>query len=307
MRAAIAALLFIVPLALPAQGRIIPRPCPQPVPRCVPVAGSQVERLSSQVRVRLADRVLSYEIDEEFINRGGMIGEADYLFPLPGGAAFQDLALEINGEMTTGETMDAVEARRIYEEIVRQQKDPALVEWMGQGLLRTRIFPIAPGERKRVQVRYQVVAQREGDALRIDHFRGAGAVGQRTGNAPDEEMRFTLLYPRRSEYGRAYSPTHVLRLVEQGRDMHAEVRGNAREVTILLPVRRGSTAAITLLPHVRSSEDGFALITLSPPALPPRTTPRDVTFVLDVSGSMRGRKMEQARAAGRQLLATLAP
>lgn len=307
MRAAIAALLFIAPLALPAQGRVIPRPCPRPVPRCVPVVASQVERLSSQVRVRLADRVLSYEIDEEFINRGGMIGEADYLFPLPGGAAFQDLALEINGEMTTGETMDAVEARRIYEEIVRLQKDPALVEWMGQGLLRTRIFPIAPGERKRVQVRYQVVAQREGDALRIDHFRGAGSPARGAGRAPDERMRFTLLYPRTPEYGRAYSPTHLLTVVEQGREMQAEVRGNAREVTILLPVRRGNTAAITVLPHARSGDDGFALITLAPPPLPPRTTPRDVTFVLDISGSMRGRKMEQARAAGKQLLATLAP
>ncbi len=36
-------------------------------------------------------------------------------------------------------------------------------------------------------------------------------------------------------------------------------------------------------------------------------TPRDLTFVLDVSGSMSGRKIEQARAAGRQVLATLTP
>jgi Ca-activated chloride channel family protein len=60
-----------------------------------------------------------------------------------------------------------------------------------------------------------------------------------------------------------------------------------------------------MLPHAPGRENGFALITLAPPALPPRVTPRDVTFVLDISGSMRGRKMEQARAAGRQLLATL--
>lgn len=174
MRAIFATLLLVIPAALPGQGRILPRLCPEPVPRCAPTVGAQIERVSSTVRIRLADRVLSYDIEEEFINRGGMIGEADYLFPLPAGAAFQDLALEINGEMISGETMDAREARRIYEEIVRRQKDPALVEWMGHGLLRTRIFPIAPGERKRVQVRYQVVAQREGDALRIDHSAGGG-------------------------------------------------------------------------------------------------------------------------------------
>ena len=309
MRAAVAAVLFLVPLAVQAQGRIIPRPCPQPIRQCVPIAGAQVERVSSEVRATLADGVLGLEIEEEFVNRGGLIGEADYLFPLPAGAAFQDLALEINGEMVSGETMDAREARRIYEEIVRRQKDPALVEWMGQGLLRTRIFPIAPGERKRVQVRYQMVARREGEALRIDHFRGRGAQHVRDDARRDAagRVRFTLSYPRSPEYGRAYSPTHELRFDDEGRRRVAEVRGDARDVTILVPVRRGRRAAITMLPHAPGRDDGFALITLAPPALPPRVTPRDVTFVLDISGSMRGRKMEQARAAGKQLLASLAP
>jgi Ca-activated chloride channel family protein len=105
-----------------------------------------VFRQSSDVRVDLADRVLRYEITETFVNRGSRVGEADFMFPLPKGAAFQDLKLEINGEMVAGETMNANQARQIYEEIVRRQRDPALLEWMGYGLLRARIFPIAPGE-----------------------------------------------------------------------------------------------------------------------------------------------------------------
>src|SRR5207237_8696929 len=52
---------------------------------------------------------------------------------------------------------------------------------------------------------------------------------------------------------------------------------------------------------------GFALVTLSPPAIGPRVTDRDVTLVLDVSGSMSGEKIKQARAAGLQLLSTLGP
>ena len=36
----------------------------------------------------------------------------------------------------SGEVLDAAKARAIYESIVRQQRDPALVEWMGRGLLR---------------------------------------------------------------------------------------------------------------------------------------------------------------------------
>jgi len=46
------------------------------------------------------------------------------------------------------ESWDAGRARSTYEEIVRRQRDPALVEWMGYGLLRARIFPINPGEEK---------------------------------------------------------------------------------------------------------------------------------------------------------------
>src|SRR5712664_3145975 len=102
-----------------------------------------------------------------------MVGEADYVFPLPTGAAFRDLKLSINGELVAGETMNAADARGIYEEIVRKMRDPALVEWMGTGLLRARIFPIAPGEEKRVVVSFEAVVPREGDALRIDYARGS--------------------------------------------------------------------------------------------------------------------------------------
>jgi hypothetical protein len=160
--------------ALCAQGWIIPRPCAlQVMPmddRVAPIrdCGTHIVRTRSDVHVELVDRVLHYEVDERFVNRGGGLGEADYLFPLPNDAAFQDLKLSINGELVSGETMNAGDARRIYENIVRTQRDPALVEWMGHGLVRARIFPLNPGEEKRVVIRFQMVAPREGDALRVD-------------------------------------------------------------------------------------------------------------------------------------------
>ena len=103
------------------------------------ITSPAVFRQSSEVKVDLADRVLRYEITETFVNRGSRVGEADFMFPLPKGAAFQDLKLEINGELVAGETMSADRARQIYEEIVRRQRDPALLEWMGYGLLREDI------------------------------------------------------------------------------------------------------------------------------------------------------------------------
>ena len=315
MRLAILALaLLLSPVPVLAQGRIIPRPCAPlpcpgcPRPECRRVPGSDVERRASNVEVELRDGVLHYEVEETFMNRGGGIGEADYLFPLPKNAAFEGLKLEIDGELVAGETMSADEARRIYEDIVRRQRDPALVEWMGHGLLRTRIFPIAAGETRRIVVRFHAVAEREGDAVRVDYFRGgqSGAVADvaRDRTDPEGRLRFRLSYPRNS-YGRPYSPTHDLRVNDDRETGQVELSGGAREMTLLLPLRRGSRAAIGVLSHAPGREEGFALLTLSPPAISPRETPRDITLVLDVSGSMSGKKIEQAREAGKQLLGTL--
>jgi len=309
--------LIVAVLSRPtfAQGWIVPRPCGIGI---IPVEGrpavappirdcrQNIARTRSDVRVELADRVLRYEVEERFVNRGGVVGEADYLFPLPANAAFQDLKLSINGELVSGETMNASQARGIYEAIVRAQRDPALVEWMGHGLLRARIFPINPGEEKRIVVRFQSVASREGDALRIDYFRG-GAPGT-TNVRDDGSNSFTLTYRATPELGTPYSPTHQLDFHNSTNRTEVAVRGDAKDVTLLVPARRAATAAISTLAYAPGNEDGFALITVTPPATQrDDAIPRDITLVLDVSGSMSGRKMEQARAAGRQLLATLRP
>jgi Ca-activated chloride channel family protein len=259
----------------------------------------QVVRTGREVSVSLDGRVLRYEVTERWTNRGHVIGEADYVLPLPRGAAFEDLALEIDGELVTGEALGAGKARAIYEEIVRKRKDPALVEWMGMGVLRTRVFPIQPGETRTVVVRFRAVAEREGDALRID-------VPAPRGDGTDASgTDLTLRWPAGEGFGDAWSPTHRL-VPERGSARRiARVMDANGTVTLLLPVRASGAAAITTLAHAPSTGDGYTLITLTPPARRTGSTPRDVTFVIDVSGSMSGHKLGQAKAAGVQLLASL--
>lgn len=309
-------LFLVIPAAASAQGIIIPR-CRPPV-ECPPVGGAQVVRTRSDVKVELRDRVLRYEVEERFLNRGGTIGEADYIFPLPKNAAFRDLKLSIDGELVAGETMNAVEARRIYEDIVRRQRDPALVEWMGHGMLRTRIFPIQPGEERRVVVRFESVAEREGDAVRVDYFRGQSTQAPRPQPRvrpagmerpladPAGRTTFALTYRAGGELGEAYSPTHELDVERNGAVREVSIRGGGPDITVLVALRRATAASVALLTHATRSEPGYALITVTPPTgLASSRTSRDVTFVIDVSGSMSGRKLEQAKAAGRQLLRTL--
>ena len=311
LAAALGTLLLGNAPAANAQGVLIDRRCIVPLPRplerpqvapCRPDGG--IVRTRTDVRVRLTDRVLRYEVEETFVNRGTGIGEADYVFPLPKNAAFQDLQLEINGELVAGETYGADEARRMYEEIVRRQRDPALVEWMGLGMLRTRIFPFNPGETRRVVVRFQSVATREGDAIRVDYFGGTKADPNRPTNE-NARVEMLLEYPDRG-FGRAYSPTHSLDVSDRGSVFEARVRGDARDATILVPVARANAAAISVLTNAPGREEGFAMVTITPPERDRTVSlPRDITLVLDVSGSMQGQKMTQARAAGAQVLGTL--
>ena len=275
----------------------IAAPCPPP-----PCANREiVERTGREVKVVLDGRVLRYEVTERWTNHGHAIGEADYILPLPRNAAFEDLALEIDGELVTGEALDANRARGVYEEIVRRKKDPALVEWMGMGLFRTRIFPIQPGETRTVVVRFRAVAEREGDALRIDvpAPRGSGTAGRGTD--------LSLRWPAGEGFGVVWSPTHRVELERDGSRRLAHVRDANGTVTLLVPVRDAGRAAIGVLTHAPSVNDGYAMITLTPPTVVRSATSRDITFVIDVSGSMAGVKMTQAKAAGRQFLGSLGP
>ncbi|MGH7668191.1 MAG: VIT domain-containing protein, partial [Gemmatimonadaceae bacterium] len=316
MRFSLIAAVLLAPAVLAAQGRLIPM-CNIPAdgPRGVIPCQAQIVRTRSDVRGELVGRVVRYTVSEEFVNQGGRLGEADYLFPLPPGAAFRDLKLSINGQMVSGETMDAQQARGIYEEIVRKLRDPALVEWMGSGLLRTRIFPIQPGERKRVVVSYEAVVPREGDALRVEYARGGRSAGRyvglseggNDGRSVGGSDSFELAYAQSEALGAPYSPTNSVQTRDDGRMRVVRVLGDAANVTLLFPLRLGNRAAISVLTHATRGDSGFAMITVSPPDTHEAPSARDVTFVVDVSGSMSGRKMQQARAAGMQLLATLRP
>lgn len=287
------AALALPPSAMHAQGWIEPHPHR-------PARGAVV-RVSSVVRATVEGPVVRFEVEEQYRNTGGGLAEGTYLFPLPGEAVFTDFSLFQGTQELRGEMLPADQARTIYEEIVRRKRDPALLTLAGHGLVRAQVFPIGPGETRRVILRFTQMMRREGDAWRLRY-----ALGQRGGS--DTAVRISIAIPEAEPWGRPYSPTHALSFRSDRGALHIEVtpdRGG--DLDLLLP-RFDGNVGMSLLTHAPSPrESGHFLLVLTPALSDAPPTPRDLTLVVDVSGSMAGAKLEQARAALLQAIRTLRP
>ena len=277
------------------------------------VPHSPVERVRSDVTVTIdgVRRVAVVEVEEVFRNRAGTMMEGDYLYPIPPGAVFTNFSLFMGETELRGEVLPADRARQIYEEIVRRKRDPALIELVGHGVLRARVFPIDPGDERRVILRYTQLLGKDGDLLHLRYPRIVGAPSS-------PELRTHIQHPftlrvrlkDTGQFGTPYSPTHTIEVRERGRDEIEIVHsgnGSAHDFELFLPLRE-SLVGVSLVAHAPRGEDGYFMLLISPPAAADQVQiPRDVTLVLDISGSMSGEKIEQARAALDQILAGLRP
>lgn len=116
-----------------------------------------LELASHDVRVLVRDGVAETRIEEAFVNRSGRTVEATYRFVLPSSASITRLALDVDGRTEEGEVLERARARRIFREIVEDSvrpRDPALLEWERGSTFTMKIFPIRPGETRRVFLSY---------------------------------------------------------------------------------------------------------------------------------------------------------
>lgn len=263
-----------------------------------PELAGGVVRTASRVTVTIDGRVARVEVEERFRNAGGGLAEGNYLYPLPGEAVFQNFSLWMGDQEIRGEVMRAEEARGVYEEIVRRRRDPALLSLAGHGLVRAQVFPIGPGETRKVVLRYTQLLDRTGDALRLRYAMGA--------RGPSDPETFRVTVADAERFGTPYSPTHPLTTRRSAGTLSVAVdAATGGDVELFLPLRQGLVGT-TVVTHAPGGEAGYFMLLLSPPAaVESASVPRDVTLIVDVSGSMSGDKLEQAKAALTQALGTL--
>ncbi len=274
-----------------------PRPTPPPP---LPVLLDRMD-----VNVAISGVVAQTTVDLTFKNSSDRAQEAIILFPVPAGAAVSDFTMTVDGQTLEGEILGSDEAARIYTSIVQRQRDPALLEYAGQNVLRARVFPVPPRGESRLTLRLTHLLTPENGAVR---YRLPLGIGE---HAPATISRLTINAHVTSPDGvrSLFSSTHSLRITrESDTAVTASLDQTAaapRGVFELAALYAGDTLGAGLITYRAAGEDGFFMLWLAPPLRQEARVENDVILILDISGSMAGVKIRQAKAALRYVLSSL--
>ena len=294
-----------------ADGIIIPDPPPVPDP--VPLEESWLRIRYHRVSVSIEDQIAVTRVEQEFVNDYDWEVEGTYIFPIPDGAAISEFVIWVDGVPLESRVLLAEEARQIYEEIVRERRDPALLEYVGKGAVQARIFPIPPGGSRVIELEYSQVLEMDQGLVRYVYPLNTEKFSSHPLDEASVRVELASPQPLRS----VYSPTHQDRLAVLREGEFKAVLGYEeydllpdQDFEVIYTVSQEDVGLNLLTyPDPENSgifgREGYFLLMAAPSVDTDRVIPRDIILVLDTSGSMEGVKMDQAKEAARYVLGHL--
>jgi len=287
---------------------IPPYPPPHPVPpwppeiivaRPRPHVFAPLEVQEVKARTHIKDQVATTTVLQEFYNPNTSQLEGTFMFPVPKGAHVGKFSMDIDGKQVAAELLTASKARSIYEEIVRKAKDPALMEYAGQDMFKVRIFPIEPHSKKKIKVSYTELLKSDGGFVAYTLPLRAEKLSPKPASNFSVKVDLETSRPLKS----IYSPSHNVDVKRQ-ESRKASVSYEAGEKRVdgdfaLYFAAEPDEVGLNLLAHRDGNGDGYFILLASPglDVNEKQVMPKDVAFVLDTSGSMSGKKIEQAKKA----------
>lgn len=293
--------------ALPDIQTIFPQ---RRAPRRITPAWQPVEVKSVEAEVLILGETARTTLAVTLFNPSTRVARCELAVPVPGDAAISAFRLDgLEGDPPS-RLLPRDEAREAFEEIVRKMIDPGLLEFAGSGLIRSSVFPVPPNGVQTFRVTYEHPVRGEGDELEYTLPR-SGSMG--AGSAWTVEVRIEASSPIVS----VFSPSHAVEFTidDEGiatlKDTALRDHGPFRFVALRKRSASEGGPAMSLFtyPDPESVDGGFFMLVMAAGGRDAgaATLPREVTLVLDRSGSMQGEKFEQATRAALQVIRALGP
>ena len=268
-----------------------------------PVAGMQVVHVFSYTKQQCS-RVI----------------EAAYRFPLPGDAAVTGVSVRFGDVEIQAVLEPRAQAEKDYEDAKRDRRQAALVTREAADVFTLRVAGIKPGQEVRVETAFIQLARAEGSgwSLRIpltvsvrytrsDESPAAGAahpLAQATDPGYRASLDLTVF-----DASAVASSTHALALERDGRELHAHFESGdvLPDCDAVITWQPAGDAQRTTLSAFTAHREGYTpfLALVTPPSRVQQLVPRELTVLVDHSGSMEGAKWEAADWAVGRLIGML--
>ena len=257
------------------------------------------------VGVVIVDQVATTTMDISLRNPTNRRLEAEMVVPVPDQAVVRSFDFQGSGAEPSAKLLPREEARRIYDSIVQKLRDPALLEFIDFNLIRSSVFPVEANGTQKVRLTYESILAADG--ARVDYV---------LPRSESFDYRVPWNISVRIKAGQpiatVYSPSHPLETVPGP---------NERIVSARVPKSASTEPGAFRLSYLRQNEEltaslvaypetngGYFLLLAGLPshlAKQKESIKREVTMVVDRSGSMNGEKLQQVKEAAKQIVAGL--
>ena len=266
-----------------------------------------IEITDISVLIDILESTATTTIEIRLHNTSNRRQEAELIVPVPDGAVVRGFAYDGPHGEITAKVLPKEEARRIYQQLVSKIRDPALVEFIGYNLIRSSVFPVEAGGKQKMRLTYEHLL--EVDGSRVDY------VLPRTESLEYAvPWKVTANIKAKRPISTVYSASHKLD-IKRVNDKELTVKIAADAVKEPGPFRLsyllqedGVTASMFAYPDKKVGGGYFLLLAGLPAEANVGENPaikREVTLVIDRSGSMRNEKIKQVKEAALQIIAGL--
>jgi Ca-activated chloride channel homolog len=286
----------------------------------------------TEVDVQIVAMIASVTVKQVYVNRGTSPIRARYVFPASTRAAVSGMRMKIGDRVVEARIREREQARREFEDASREGKSASLLEEDRPNVFTMSLANVMPGDRVEVELRYTellvpeegvyelvfptVVGPRYSEIVArgaSPHDRFVASPFLHEGEEPPSTFSLRGSLSTGIELREVSSPTHPLTLEKVSATLARFAlpkranRENDRD--FVLRYRLAGDSIEAGLSLFDAGDEKFFLLMAEPPArvVPSMIPSREIVFVVDVSGSMRGYPLDVTKTLLRRMAKGLRP